>query len=170
VHEVHHNAFSIPKPRIASNKRNDQTPFAKLILVHAVHPTTSAVLPRNTKHETPNTLPPRRTANYRPQPNAEPRGPRPIAEALNHLLARRGYARIQAALQFDQAWRSAAGEQLALHTRPGNVKRGVLEITVRNSSVLQELTFQKKQLLAQLQTLSVDPPIRDLRFRIGAID
>jgi predicted nucleic acid-binding Zn ribbon protein len=89
---------------------------------------------------------------------------------LNHLLARRGYARIQSALAFEQAWKQAAGAGLAADTRPGNVKRGVLEITVRNSSVLQELTFQKKQLLAKLQSQTTDPPIRDLRFRIGAID
>ena len=114
-------------------------------------------------------MPPRRNAQPK-QPPAEIRGPRPIADVLNHLLARRGYARIQSALQFELAWKQAAGEAVAADTRPGNLKRGVLEITVRNSSVLQELTFQKKQLLAKLQSQTTDQPIRDLRFRIGAIE
>jgi predicted nucleic acid-binding Zn ribbon protein len=116
-------------------------------------------------------LPPKRSGQPKQKPlTPEPRGPRPIADVVSQLLARRGYARIQSAFEFEQAWKQAAGEVMSTHTRPGNVKRGVLEITVRNSSVLQELTFQKKQLLTKLQTLTTDQPIRDLRFRVGAVD
>ena len=32
----------------------------------------------------------------------------------------------------DAAWREAVGEKLAADTRPGNVRRGVLEVLVRN--------------------------------------
>jgi predicted nucleic acid-binding Zn ribbon protein len=112
----------------------------------------------------------KRTSKTTEQKPPEPRGPRPIAEIVNQLLARRGYARIQAVSACQQAWQQAAGTHLAPHTRPGNIRRGVLEITVRNSTVLQELTFQKKPLLKKLQSLIADQNIRDLRFRVGALD
>jgi predicted nucleic acid-binding Zn ribbon protein len=98
------------------------------------------------------------------------RGPQKISEVLSGLLARRGYAQVQLASDYGQAWQEAAGEQFALHSRPGIVRRGVLEVAVRNSAVLQELTFRKKHLLQQLDRLLPQQNIRDLRFRVAAID
>jgi predicted nucleic acid-binding Zn ribbon protein len=86
------------------------------------------------------------------------------------LITARGYGRIQASADFNAAWRSAAGEKLAPYTLPGRLKRGVLEITVANSIVIQELTFQKQKLLADLQDQLPDARIRDVKFRIGRID
>ena len=99
-----------------------------------------------------------------------PRGPQKMAEVVAGLLARRGYAQVQTASTCDKAWRDAAGPRFALHSRPGNVKRGVLEITVRNSAVIQELTFQKKQLLARIAALLPDQKIKDLKFKVGPVD
>ena len=59
---------------------------------------------------------------------------------------------------------------VGINSRPGNVRRSVLEVTVRNSAVLQELTFQKTQLLGELSRLLPDQNIRDLRFRIGPME
>ena len=38
-----------------------------------------------------------------------------------------------------------------------------------NSMIIQELTFQKQQILTQLQTALPDAKIRDIRFRVGSI-
>ena len=46
----------------------------------------------------------------------------------------------------------------------------MLEVTVSNSTIVQELTFQKQQILAELQAELPDANIRDLRFRVGTID
>ncbi|MCO6455401.1 MAG: DUF721 domain-containing protein [Pirellulaceae bacterium] len=97
------------------------------------------------------------------------RGPRKMAEVLSGLLARRGYAQQLSRNQFTDAWREAVGGGLAAGTCAGAVKRGVLEVIVRDSATLQELTFQKKRLLQQLARLVPEPPIRDLRFRVGEI-
>lgn len=99
-----------------------------------------------------------------------PRGPQKIADSLATLLARKGYAQVQTAATCERAWRDAAGPKLAPHSRPGLVKRGVLEITVRNSAALQELTFQKKHLLAKIIAALPDQKIKDLKFRVGPID
>ena len=96
-------------------------------------------------------------------------GPKKIGDVVAGLLARKGYARVQSASAFETAWKEAAGK-LAEHSRPGNVNRGVLEVMVRNSAALQELTFQKKKLLTRLQAQLPDEKITSLRFRVGSID
>jgi predicted nucleic acid-binding Zn ribbon protein len=96
--------------------------------------------------------------------------PQPIADVLAQLLARRGYARQSAAASCEAAWQEAVGQALARVTRPGNIRRGVLEVLVANSTLLQELAFQKTQLLDRLHQLLPDGSIRDLRFRVGPIE
>jgi hypothetical protein len=51
----------------------------------------------------------------------------------------------------------------------GKIRRGVLEVLVGNSAVLQELTFQKKHLLDKIVAALPDQKIRDVRFRIGVV-
>ena len=96
--------------------------------------------------------------------------PQSIGNLLAQVLAKRGYARQSASASFDDAWREAAGATLAKLTRPGNVRRGALEVIVSNSTLLQEMTFQKAELLQRLQALLPDEKIRDLRFRIGPVE
>lgn len=97
------------------------------------------------------------------------RRPKKIADVLAQLITARGYGRIQADADFATAWQAAAGETLARYTLPGRLRRGVLEITVGNSTIIQELTFQKQRILADLQEQLPTARIRDLRFRIGGI-
>jgi predicted nucleic acid-binding Zn ribbon protein len=97
------------------------------------------------------------------------RQPKKMADVLSNLMSKRGYARVLSIGSLDDAWQAAIGARFAGDTRPGNVKRGVLEVLVASSAVLQELTFQKKQLLAKLQTAAPDQKIKDLRFKVGAI-
>ena len=105
-----------------------------------------------------------------PKPERSPnRRPQKMGDVLAELLARRGYARPQAANAYEQAWAAAAGEMLAKHTRVGLVRRGALEVTVANSVLLQELTFQKESILGQLSRLLPDERIANLRLRVGPI-
>ena len=98
------------------------------------------------------------------------RGPQPIADVLAELMARRGFARVQGAGACTHAWREAAGPLAAEYTRVGLVRRGKLEVTVANSTLIQELNFQKTALLKALHRLLPGENIKDLRFRLGAID
>ncbi len=104
------------------------------------------------------------------QRQVHPKIPQRIGEVMNRLLARKGYAQIQQAQQWDAAWVAVAGDRLSAASRVSRHNRGVLEIIVRNSSVLQELTFQKQTLLKKLRSAADVPSIRDLRFRVGEID
>jgi predicted nucleic acid-binding Zn ribbon protein len=98
-----------------------------------------------------------------------PKRPQPIAEAMSALLAQRGYANVEAAGQRDGVWQTVVGDSMAQYSRLGNIRRGILEIMVSNSAVLQELTCQKQQLLDKIVVALPDQKIRDLRFRIGVV-
>jgi predicted nucleic acid-binding Zn ribbon protein len=97
------------------------------------------------------------------------RGPRKLGEVMPQLMARRGYGRLLSHDEFQEAWQAVSGV-LMQQSRPGQLRRGVLEIIVNNSVVMQELTFQKRSLLRQLNERLPHQPIRDLRFTVGLID
>ena len=59
-------------------------------------------------------------------------------------MARRGSARVQSSEALEAAWRDAAGPLMAKYTRVGQIRRGTLEVLVANSTLLQELGFQKQ--------------------------
>jgi predicted nucleic acid-binding Zn ribbon protein len=103
------------------------------------------------------------------RPSGTPRGPQPISEILSRLMARRGYANQQVNYEWGAIWSAIAGSQAA-QTRPGKFNRGVLEVIVSNSTLLQELTFRKKQLLKAIQQRASHFQVKDLRFRVGEID
>jgi hypothetical protein len=107
-------------------------------------------------------------AAYRPPQDAASR-PQPIKEVLAELIARRGYAREQSSAAFEAAWQTAAGEFLSGHTRCGLLRRGVLEVAVSNSILVQEITFRKAALLKELARLLPDAQIQDIRLRVGAV-
>lgn len=96
--------------------------------------------------------------------------PQPIGEILAELITSRGYGQVISASAFAEAWATAAGSFVATHTRPGGLKRGTLEVLVANSTLVQELGFQKQDLLARLQKLLPDEKIKDLRFKVGRME
>lgn len=95
--------------------------------------------------------------------------PRHIGDVLSQLIARRGYARVQSAGALTEAWGAAAGERWTSCTRAMVVRRGVLEVLVGNSTLAQELGFQKKSLVKRLAELLPEEKIRDLKFRVGPL-
>ncbi len=98
------------------------------------------------------------------------RGPQTIGNVISELMSRRGYARVQSAAAYDEAWREAAGPLVARYTRIGQLRRGTLEIVVANSTLVQELGFHKSFLLEKLGQLLPDEGIKNLRYRVGKID
>ncbi|MCE5269197.1 MAG: DUF721 domain-containing protein [Planctomycetaceae bacterium] len=98
------------------------------------------------------------------------RGPQAIGDVLSELMARRGYGRVQSAASCEAAWREAAGPLVAKYTRPGQLRRGTLEVVVAHSALMQELGFQKAKLLESLRRLLPDEGIENLRFRVGSVD
>ncbi|MEX0824976.1 MAG: DUF721 domain-containing protein [Pirellulaceae bacterium] len=94
------------------------------------------------------------------------RYPRKMGSLINQLIARRGYAQVQAADQIREAVDAAVGKELAKSVRAGNLRRGVLELYAGDSVTLQELTFMKRRILKKLVAAMPKSGIKDIRFRI----
>jgi predicted nucleic acid-binding Zn ribbon protein len=100
---------------------------------------------------------------------AAARGPQPIGNIISELMARRGVGQQLAAQQRQQAWQQAVGQPLADYTRCGSVYRRRLEVIVSSSTLMQELTFQKQQILHHLRQNAPELEIDDIRFKLGAV-
>ena len=95
-------------------------------------------------------------------------GPKPIGNVLSELITRKGYANIQSGEQHVEAWHAVAGP-FGEQTRAVGIRRGVLEVNVKSSSLLQEITFQKTSLLKSIVESNPELRITDIRFRVGSI-
>jgi predicted nucleic acid-binding Zn ribbon protein len=99
------------------------------------------------------------------------RGPENLGEVLSRLFTARGWGRRQGRLHLEKAWAEAAGPEMAAQTRPGALRRGVLEVVVGNAVLLQELAhFHKRRLLEQLRLRLPGQVLTDLRFRAGVLE
>ena len=86
-----------------------------------------------------------------PIPNR--RGPRALSDILGDLFTARGYGRFLAQRELEEAWNAAVGEPPCRQTQLGEVRRGVLNVTVSHPALLEELAaFRKPELLAALRS------------------
>ena len=96
------------------------------------------------------------------------RGPRALADILGELFTARGYGRSLARQELEDAWSAAVGEPLCRQTHLGEVRRGVLNVSVSHPALLEELAaFRKAELLAALRQGAPGTTIHDIRFRVG---
>ena len=99
------------------------------------------------------------------------RGPKTLGDILGELFATRGYGRLRAVTELEVAWNAAVGEPACQQTRLGGVRRGVLNVTVSHSILLEELAaFRKPQLLEALRRDVPAAVIHDIKFRVGLIE
>lgn len=91
-----------------------------------------------------------------------------MADILGELFTARGYGRSLARQELEDAWSAAVGEPLCGQTHLGEVRRGVLNVSVSHPAVLEELAaFRKAELLAALRQGAPGTTIHDIRFRVG---
>ena len=103
-------------------------------------------------------------------PNPTRRGPRPLSDILGELFTVRGYGRLRVRQELEDAWNTAVGEPCCRQTRLGEVRRGVLNVTVAHSTLLEELSaFRKSYLLNALRSNAPATIIHDIRFRVGSV-
>jgi hypothetical protein len=99
------------------------------------------------------------------------RGPRALSEILGELFTVRGYGRFWARQELAEAWDAAVGKPQCHQTQLGEVRRGVLNVTVSHPALLEELAaFRKPALLAALRSGAPSTAIHDIRFRVGAVE
>jgi hypothetical protein len=91
---------------------------------------------------------------------------KPIGSVMKKLLAERDYAATQSSSNLLDAWQEAAGTRYLTSTRPGKVTRGVLQVEVASSVILQELHFEKSRILKVLVEKLPEFKLTDIRFRV----
>src|SRR5271166_3600808 len=102
--------------------------------------------------------------------NPNHREPRRMSDILGELFTVRGYGRLRARQELEDAWNAAVGEPSCRQTRLGEVRRGVLNVTVAHSTLLEELAaFRKPALLEALRAGAPATTIHDIRFQVGPV-
>ena len=109
----------------------------------------------------------------RPGPSAG-RGPSPaihtpstLGAALSQLFTIKGFASTRTDAELSAAWRELAGDRVADKTAVGAVNRGVLNVSVANSALLNELSsFHKARLVEGLKARFPAMKLRDIKFRL----
>ncbi len=91
---------------------------------------------------------------------------RKIGSLLSQLMARRGYAQITSSDELSETVIAEVGPVLATAISVGNLRGGILQIYASDSVTLQELNFQKRQILKRIQNAHPQSKVTDLRFRI----
>ena len=98
------------------------------------------------------------------------RRPRSLSDILGEMFTVRGYGRLWARQELENAWNTAVGEPHCRQTQVDDVRHGVLNVTVAHSALLEELVaFRKAALLASLKCRAPGTAIHDIRFRIGSV-
>ncbi len=91
---------------------------------------------------------------------------RRIGSLVNQLMSRRGYAQVIASQEIHQVIATTVGEPLNSGFEVGKLKAGVLQVYATDSVTLQELNFQKRNILRKIQQDMPENQVTDLRFRI----
>ncbi|MCU0702698.1 MAG: DUF721 domain-containing protein [Fimbriiglobus sp.] len=96
------------------------------------------------------------------------KGPENIGDVLGRLFTARGWGRLSERSRLEEAWAEVAAEWPG-QTRVLALRRGVLEVEVRNGVLVQELAqFHKRKLLGELRKRMPGQTLTDLKFKAGA--
>jgi hypothetical protein len=105
----------------------------------------------------------KRTARRAPEPQR-------MGNVVAQLVARRGYLQQKSTNELSVAWEKEAAKVGADgKTRIGRISRGVLEVFVLNSALLQMLTFHKVSLTKAMKAAAGGSAIKEVRFKVGPI-
>lgn len=95
-------------------------------------------------------------------------GPENLSDVLGRLFTARGWGRLSERTRLETAWAEVSAEWPG-QTRVLGLKRGVLEVEVRNPILMQEMAqFHKRKLLGELRKKLAGQTLTDLKFRAGA--
>lgn len=95
--------------------------------------------------------------------------PVPIKDILDGLLRDLGGGKVSQAGILEAAWTKAIGEAGAKHSKPIDIKEGVLVVHVDSSSWLHKLTMEKAGIMQRVRAELGEGPVKDIKLRIGEI-
>jgi len=93
----------------------------------------------------------------------------PVSSILTNLAPRFGMEAKLLEWRLRRHWSEIAGEQIASHTRPDQIRFKKLYLIVENSVWLQQLTFLKPTLLEKINREAGSQLVSDIILRVGEI-
>jgi hypothetical protein len=93
-----------------------------------------------------------------------------VSSVLTKLAKRLGLEARLLEAQLRRHWPEIAGDQIAAHTRPDQIRFKKLHLVVANSVWLQQLTFLKPTLLKKINETAGSGIVADILFRVGEIE
>ncbi|WP_283435511.1 DUF721 domain-containing protein [Neorhodopirellula lusitana] len=108
----------------------------------------------------------KKTSKTKAEADERGKGPRKIGTVVSQLMSRRGYASVAVEHAMTASVVASVGPQLATSIQIGKLNRGVLQIFVPDSVVMQELTFQKRKMIKRLLKDHPQAKIKDIRFKV----
>jgi len=100
--------------------------------------------------------------NERPKRNAVP-----IGDVIKAVFTRIEDEKSVSREYIENCWKQAAGDAGFGHSKPTDLKKGVLTIRVDSPVWMQELTMKKRFLLKALQRALGKDRISEINFKIG---
>jgi len=64
-------------------------------------------------------------------------------------------------------WRQIVGEDIASHTRPLRVRRGVMTVAAKNAMWVHHLSTLKEKIVAKINAFAGENAVRELKFQAG---
>lgn len=94
--------------------------------------------------------------------------PRPLRASLESLLDDLGSAPVQETNSLLDRWAEIVGPDLAVHTQPVGIRRGVLLVQADDPAYGDHLAWQEQQLVRRLAGVLGDGVVTALQVRIRA--
>jgi hypothetical protein len=92
-----------------------------------------------------------------------------IASVLSGIARRHGMEAKLLEHKLLKNWAGIAGEQIAAHTRPDQIKFKKLYLIAESSVWIQHLTFLKPELIEKVNAAAGRPIVTDVVLRVGSI-
>ncbi len=92
-----------------------------------------------------------------------------IASVLSGIARRHGMEAKLLEHKLLKNWAGIAGEQIAAHTRPDQIKFKTLYLIAESSVWIQHLTFLKPELLEKVNAAAGRPIVTDVVLRVGSV-
>jgi hypothetical protein len=105
-----------------------------------------------------------------PFPPLEQRQERRISDILTGILQKDESETVSLPEKIAERWPVVAGEQLAKHTRPAHLKKGILYVHADHPGWLTELRrLPKAHMLKKISSIPDLPEIKDIRFQLDPV-
>jgi hypothetical protein len=92
---------------------------------------------------------------------------RKAGDLIEHILAPDAAEQAKGWARFFSSWRSSAGDQLAAHTRPVDVKNGIVIVEAEHPGWVQLLQLRQESLLEAIKKAFPELGIRGIAFRLA---